>query len=153
MVDAGLAITDGHDIVFRAAAASGAPPPRPPRARTDGDWYRPISPDPVLQFRYSALTFNSHCIHYDLPCVTHVEGYPGLVVHGPLIATILLEGLCRQRPNARIRSFAFRAISPLFAGSDFAVCCKVEGSTAAVWAANAAGDLAMDGTAQIEGEP
>ena len=69
-------------------------------------------PDPVLLFRYSALTFNGHRIHYDRRYVTEVEGYPGLVVHGPLIATLLLDLLRREQPEARVRRFAFTRRAP-----------------------------------------
>ena len=145
----GLAIEEEHDIVYREAATPGATPPAPPAAPVDAQWTRPIHPDPVLLFRYSALTFNSHRIHYDQPYVTGVEGYPGLIVHGPLIATLLLDGLRRQRPQAVVRSFQFRALSPLFDTADFAVCGRIEGAAAKVWAVNASGGLAMDGSAEL----
>ncbi len=77
-------------------------------------WRREIEPDPVLLFRYSAVTFNSHRIHYDQPYATGVEGYPGLVVHGPLIATLLVDLLRRNRPRARLERYAFRALRPLY---------------------------------------
>lgn len=85
------------------------------QARLD-DWpaRRTLMPGPVLLFRYSALTFNAHRIHYDLPYATEIEGYPGLVVQGPLIATLLLD-LCRERFGAEIRRFRFRARAPAFA--------------------------------------
>ena len=84
--DQGLAVSEEHDIVYRdVTAPPGAPKPAP----TGAVWERIIRPDPVLLFRYSALTFNGHRIHYDQPYVTKVEGYPGLIVHGPLIATLL----------------------------------------------------------------
>jgi 3-methylfumaryl-CoA hydratase len=131
--------------------------PTPPKARDDGTWRRSITPDPVLLFRYSALTFNSHRIHYDMPYVTGEEGYPGLVVHGPLIATLLLDLLRRELPAAIVKSFAFRAVSPLFAGSAgadapahrFEVRGKPNGKDIDLWAANPDGALAMDGTAVI----
>ena len=75
----------------------------------------------MLLFRYSALTFNGHRIHYDHPYVTQIEGYPGLIVHGPLIATFLLDLVRRQRPEARVAEFAFRARRPLFATHPFTV--------------------------------
>ena len=78
-------------------------------------------PDAVQLFRYSALTFNSHRIHYDRDYVTGVEGYPGLVVHGPLIATLLVDLIRRQAPEARIEAFSFRAVSPLFDGNEMSV--------------------------------
>jgi 3-methylfumaryl-CoA hydratase len=71
--------------------------------------------------RYSALTFNSHRIHYDAPYATEVEGYPGLVVHGPLIATLLLDAARRERPGAFVQAFAFKAMRPLICGQRFTV--------------------------------
>jgi 3-methylfumaryl-CoA hydratase len=105
----------------------------------------------VLLFRYSALTFNGHRIHYDRRYVTDVEGYPGLVVHGPLIATLLLDLLRRQRPDAVVQAFSFRAVSPLFDIAPFAVKGRSadDGRTVSLWAANAHGGLAMDATATL----
>src|SRR5215212_2112595 len=77
-------------------------------------WERKWTPDDVLLFRYSALTFNGHRIHYDRKYVTEVEGYPGLVVHGPLIATLLMDLVRRQRPDAQVERFVFRAVRPTF---------------------------------------
>lgn len=146
----GLVIAEEHDIVYREATPKGAATPNPPVARDDHAWQRVVHPDPVLLFRYSALTFNSHRIHYDLPYVMNEEGYPGLVVHGPLIATLLLDLLRRERPEAIVRSFSFRAVSPLIAGSRFEVRGKPEGGNAvALWAANAGGGLAMEARAEI----
>jgi 3-methylfumaryl-CoA hydratase len=88
--------------------------PPPQAAPADAPWSREIVPDPVLLFRYSALTFNGHRIHYDRSYVTEVEGYPGLVVHGPLIATLLVDLARRQRPEARLASFSFKAVRPTF---------------------------------------
>ncbi len=78
-------------------------------------------PDDVLLFRYSALTFNGHRIHYDRRYVTEVEGYPGLIVHGPLIATLLVDLLRRQLPEARLSKFEFRAVRPIFDIAPFRV--------------------------------
>ena len=84
-----LAVTEEQDIVYRAAPKAGAAPPPAPasEASPEPDWTRRVAPDPVLLFRYSALTYNAHRIHYDRDFATGAEGYPGLVVHGPLIAT------------------------------------------------------------------
>jgi 3-methylfumaryl-CoA hydratase len=103
----------------------------------------------VLLFRYSALTFNAHRIHYDYRYATGVEGYPGLVVHGPLIATMLLDLLRRNMPEANVARFSFRAISPLFDTAPFRVCGKPEkdGKTVSLWARNEAGGLATAATA------
>ena len=117
----------------------------------DHRWLREIVPTPVLLFRYSALTFNSHRIHYDYPYVTGVEGYPGLIVHGPLLATLLLDLLSREMPSARVTRFQFRAVSPLFDDAPFAVCGRPDGDgrEIALWAKGADGRLAMDATATI----
>ena len=146
----GLAITEEHDIVYRDAAPDGAPaaPSRP--APTDEAFGRPIVPDPVLLFRYSALTFNGHRIHYDRSYVTEVEGYPGLVVHGPLIATLLLDLLRRERPEAQVRRFDFKATGAIFDTDRFAVCGRPDGERAyALWARHHAGALAMQARAEL----
>jgi 3-methylfumaryl-CoA hydratase len=112
---------------------------------------REIAPDDVLLFRYSALTFNGHRIHYDRRYVTQVEGYPGLVVHGPLIATLLLDLLRRQMPEAQVRRFEFRAIAPTFDTAPFQVCGKLleDGKTVELWAQSLSGVLAMQATATL----
>jgi 3-methylfumaryl-CoA hydratase len=99
----------------------------------------------VLLFRYSALTFNGHRIHYDQPYVTQVEGYPGLIVHGPLIASLLLDLVRRERPDAVVTAFSFRAVQPLFDIHRFSVCGRVEpgGHTITLWAKTHDGQLAM----------
>ena len=147
----GLAIVDEHDIVYRENPRPGDPAPPVPPAPGDHAFSREIDPGPVLLFRYSALTFNSHRIHYDRSYVTGVEGYPGLVVHGPLIATLLLDLLRRERPDATVARFVFRAVSPLFDGAPFAVCGKPGDDPRSVrlWARNAHGGLAMDATATL----
>jgi 3-methylfumaryl-CoA hydratase len=147
----GRAIHEEHDIVFRDAPAPGASAPAPPRGREDEDYAREIAPDPVLLFRYSAITFNGHRIHYDREYATKVEGYPGLVVHGPLIATLLVDLLRRERPTARLRQFDFRAVSPLFDVHRFRVCGRDEGGGRhALWARSHEGALAMQATAATD---
>lgn len=147
--DAGLAVVDEHDIVYRGDAKPGDHQPTPLAAPTDQHWERIIHPDEVFLFRYSALIFNGHRIHYDRPYVTEVEGYPGLIVHGPLIATLLMDLVRRSLPNANVAKFAFRAVSPLFDIAPFSVCGKTEsdGRTVKLWAKNATGGLAMEATA------
>jgi 3-methylfumaryl-CoA hydratase len=143
-------LTDEHDIVYRGLdPGEGAPAPK--TAPGDHRWMREIRPTPVLLFRYSALTFNSHRIHNDYPYVTGVEGYRGLVVHGPLLATLLLDLLAREMPDARVTRFQFRAVSPLFDNASFAVCGRPrdDGKTIALWAKGDDGRLAMDATAMI----
>jgi 3-methylfumaryl-CoA hydratase len=146
----GLAITEEHDIVYRDAPAPDASPPPPPPAPTDETFARRIVPDPVLLFRFSALTFNGHRIHYDRSYVTEVEGYPGLIVHGPLIATLLVDLLRRERPDARIQRFAFTAKSPLFDLHAFDVCGRFDTEqSVALWARNHEGALAMQASAEL----
>jgi 3-methylfumaryl-CoA hydratase len=149
---AGVALTDEHDIVYRDSPRPGDPAPPPaPAAPAEQAWERAIDPEAVLLFRYSALTFNGHRIHYDSRYVTEVEGYPGLVVHGPLQATLLVDLLRRSLPQANVTRFTFRAVSPLFDTAPFAVCGKPEadGKTVQLWTRNAAGGLAMSATATI----
>jgi 3-methylfumaryl-CoA hydratase len=145
----GAALTEEHDIVYRdfSAAATGTPAPAP----DDSVWQRVIHPDDVLLFRYSALTFNGHRIHYDRRYATEVEAYPGLVVHGPLIATLLVDLVRSNLPQAKVMQFEFRAVSPLFDTEHFTVCGKPEsdGRTIRLWAENSGGGLAMTATAVI----
>jgi 3-methylfumaryl-CoA hydratase len=115
------------------------------------DWVHDVYPDPVFLFRYSALTFNGHRIHYDRPYATEIEGYPGLVVHGPLIAT-MLAGLVRVNlPNCIITNFEFRSISPLFDGAKFRLLGKLDERRMEVklWACNEDGFVAMEAMARI----
>lgn len=107
-----LAIRDEHDIVYVGIPEQFAPPPRvdlPPV-----DWSERVTADPVLLFRYSALTFNGHRIHYDRQYCLDVEHYPGLVVHGPLQASLLFDAAIRRNPDREARSFEFRAVRPFF---------------------------------------
>ena len=145
------ALEEWQDIVYRAPPAPGEAPPPAATAPNDADWSRTVRPDAVLLMRYSALTFNSHRIHYDLPFATEVEGYPGLVVHGPLIATLLLDALLREQPDARVRTFAFKAMRPLICGHTFTVNGRAERVGAmTLWAADAQGQLAMQAHAELE---
>ncbi|HEY6344339.1 MAG TPA: MaoC family dehydratase N-terminal domain-containing protein [Bryobacteraceae bacterium] len=158
----GVALTEEQDIVYRDSArvyrdsvsvyrdAAGAVPP--PAAPGGEDWEREIRPGDVLLFRYSALTFNSHRIHYDRRFATNVEGYPGLVVHGPLIATLLLDLLRCNLPEADVAKFSFRAVSPLFDTAPFRICGKPDGDTIRLWAKTENGNLAMDATATLRAE-
>ena len=148
---AGLAVVDEHDIVYRDNPRPGDAAPPAQAAPETADWTREIRANDVLLFRYSALTFNGHRIHYDRRYVTEVEGYPGLVVHGPLLATLLLDLLRRERPDATIARFAFRAVKPTFDVTPFAVCGSLgaDGRTVRLWARHADGALAMDATATL----
>lgn len=145
----GLAIVEDHDIVYREMPPAGETPPQAPAARTDEQFSRRITPDPVLLFRYSALTFNGHRIHYDRPYAMGEEAYPGLVVHGPLIATLLIDQLRRQYPTAQVKTFEFKAISPLFDTAHFDICGRLDGDLATLWARGPQGQLAIQATATV----
>jgi 3-methylfumaryl-CoA hydratase len=142
----GLVLSDEHDIVFRGESALTAKPTPAPAGET---WHREIHPDPVLLFRYSAVTFNSHRIHYDHPYVTQVEGYPGLVVHGPLTATLLIDLLRRNAPDVKLKTFAFRAMRPLYDTANFSTCGLPDEAqrSARLWTRDAEGAVTMEATA------
>ncbi len=144
------ALIEFHDIVYREAQQPGDVPP-PPQAAEAGEWRREIVPDDVLLFRYSALTFNGHRIHYDRRYVTEVEGYPGLIVHGPLIATLLMDLLRRSDPAADVASFRFKAVRPTFDPHPFPVNGQpsADGKSVHLWAADHEGWLTMDATATL----
>src|SRR3954466_9007119 len=118
------ALVEFHDIVYREAQGPNDVVPPPQAAPADAAWRRQIVPDDVLLFRYSALTFNGHRIHYDRRYVTQEEGYPGLIVHGPLIATLLMDLLRHQFPDAEIVEYRFKAVRPTFDINPFFVCGK-----------------------------
>ncbi|ROL80941.1 transposase [Pseudomonas chlororaphis] len=148
--DGRLAIREEQDIVYRE--------PTPPKQASgepliQGDWREPVEPSPTLLFRYSAVTFNGHRIHYDFPYVTATEGYPGLVVHGPLIATLSLRAFCRAHPGARLRRFSYRGLRPLIAPQPFEIGGRiVRPGVAELWAGNDAG-LAQRGEVLFDAIP
>lgn len=129
---------DPAPVVRRPDPIGSGIPPEPA-------WTREIVPDPVLLFRYSALTFNGHRIHYDRPFALE-EGYAGLVVHAPLVATLLADLLRRSLPDAVVATFTFRAIRPLFDGVPFTLCGRPsdDGRSVSLWAIDASGAMALD---------
>ncbi len=147
----GLALTEEHDIVYRASALPGDPVPAPLAAETGAAWQREVAPDDVLLFRYSALTFNGHRIHYDRRYVTEVEGYPGLIVHGPLIATLLLDLLRGQLPDAYVESFNFKLLRPTFDLQPFRLNAQpsADGKSVRLWAQDHEGWLTLQGAAEL----
>ncbi len=145
--EGGVAVFEEHDIVYRDLPPPDAEPPAPLAAPTDAAWRQTIVPDDVLLFRYSALTFNGHRIHYDRRYVTQDEGYPGLIVHGPLIATLLME-LYRRHDAHALAAFSFRALSPTFDIAPFVVAGKPTPSGATLWAEGGDGGLRMQATAE-----
>jgi 3-methylfumaryl-CoA hydratase len=121
--EGGVAVREVQSLVYRDAAPAGAPPapPAPTGAAFDSagwDAHRALTPSEPLLFRYSALTFNSHRIHYDLAYAGGEEGYRGLIVHGPLIATLLLDLARRQLGDNALKRFAFRGMSPGVCGEE-----------------------------------
>ena len=144
------AIVEFHDIVYREARRPDDVEPPPQRAEAGAAWQREIVPDDVLLFRYSALTFNGHRIHYDRQYVTQVEGYPGLIVHGPLIATLLMDLLRRHLPDDEVAAFRFKAVRPTFDLNRFKVNGQREGNTVRLWAEDHDGWLTMDAVATLK---
>ena len=142
----GLAIRERQDIVYRdmsSAPAAAKPAAAPPSAQHRESHMA----DAVLLFRYSALTFNGHRIHYDRDYVTGVEGYPGLVFHGPMQAALLVEFAAKLHDGKAPAKFSYRGVQPLFEGSEFSVNANDNGAGLELWTANAEGQPTMRGTA------
>ena len=139
----GLALTEEQDIVYRAAVEAGTVAAQKEAAPVADEpaWSTPIELDPVLVFRYSALTFNAHRIHYDLPYAREVEGYPALVMNGGLTALLLIETARPYLPRP-IAAYAARAVSPLFVGQRVAFNGRLTDDAAALWASGPDGGLA-----------
>jgi 3-methylfumaryl-CoA hydratase len=150
--EAEAALTEFHNIVYREAAKPDDVAPPTQAAPATSTWERKWVPDDVLLFRYSALTFNGHRIHYDRRYVTEVEGYPGLIVHGPLIATLLLDLLRWQLPDTEVARYEFKAVRPTFDIDHFFVCGEPlpDGKGFHLWAKDHEGWLTMDATAVIK---
>lgn len=143
-----LRISEEQDLVYRDDPDPSAPKPEPKPAPADAGFSRTVTPSEVLLFRYSALTFNGHRIHYDRPYAQGVEGYPDLVVHGPLTATLLAD-LAAKESGCMLASFSFRAMSPLFVADPFTIAGSQDGSTLNLWATTSSGGLAMQATAEL----
>lgn len=144
------ALDEEQDIVYRAGGAVPAPAPAPSPAPPPAAWRREVRPSEALLFRFSALTFNAHRIHYDRRYAESVEGYPGLVVHGPLVAALLLDLLAERLPGAAVERFRFRAVRPTFDVSPFDVCGApgdAAGGPARLWSTDNAGDTAVEAEA------
>jgi 3-methylfumaryl-CoA hydratase len=154
-----IAVVEEHDIVYRDAAKPGtgvtpgvpasvrAVPPGKP-APANPVWQHDVMPDEAMLFRYSALIFNAHRIHYDIDYCRKEEGYPGLIVHGPLQTTLLLD-LSRRHAGKPVRKLDYRAVSPLFHNEKLIVggIPSPDGATAQLWTAGPSGHIAMTGTA------
>jgi 3-methylfumaryl-CoA hydratase len=148
----GLAVEEERRTVFREEVAAGARNQAPRREEPPADlpWRRRVAPDAVLLFRFSALTFNSHRIHYDYRWATEVEGYPGLVVHGPLTSTLLLDFARDESGGRPFATYATQARAPLFDTAPFELRGRpaADGRGAEVWAVTPEGTIAM--SAQVE---
>jgi 3-methylfumaryl-CoA hydratase len=139
-------LSEIHNIVYRDVKQPGEDDILPPEAPEDAQWTQKVIPNSTQLFRYSALTFNGHRIHYDLDFCRHQEGYPGLVFHGPLTATLLLQLASENNPGKAIAAYEFRAYSPLFDNTPFTLNGKMDGANAEMWASNLDGRLAMKAT-------
>ena len=147
-----LCIVEEQDLVYREASAPGAAPkPTPNRHDDESQWCVEFVPDTTLLFRYSALTFNGHRIHYDRPYAINEEGYPGLVVHGPLTATLLQQFAVEHGHGRALAGFDFRGVNPLFVDRAFHLEARggEEGSLV-VWARGPDGELGMSATAYFK---
>ncbi|EJM57804.1 hypothetical protein PMI29_04691 [Pseudomonas sp. GM49] len=142
-----LVLREEQDIVYRE--------PTPPKLSSMqvpqvAHWTEQIEPTPTLLFRYSAVTFNGHRIHYDWPYATEQEGYPGLVVHGPLAATLALQAFVHANPGAQVRRFSFKGVRPLICPANFEVGGAVdEKGIATIWAGSGAG-IGQEGRVEFE---
>lgn len=145
-----LLVEDERRTVFREEVKPGErnQAPRRDPAPEDAPWRRRVTPDPVLLFRFSALTFNSHRIHYDRAWAMDVEGYPGLVVHGPLTTTLLIDFARDQNPSARVVAYATQARAPLFDTAPFELRGRPTATGCELWAVTPEGTVAM--SAEVE---
>lgn len=139
-----LAVAERQTVVYREIRPFAEPAPDTP---APADFDRRVTPDPVMLFRYSALTFNGHRIHYDQPYATGVEHYPGLVVHGPLTASLLIDLCARELGGNRLATFAFRGVAPAFAGETLVLSGRSEPEGIGLAAHTATGRLVMTATA------
>ena len=144
-----LRLSEEHDIVYRDEARPGDLAPEPPKAPQDATWSEQIDADPVQLFSYSALTYNTHRIHYDRKYCLEVEAYEGLVVHGPLTATQLVGLALRHADGGGIKRFDFRAISPIFDTTPHFINAKRSGDRIELWATTSSGALAMSASAEL----
>jgi 3-methylfumaryl-CoA hydratase len=148
-----LSVSERQTLVYREAPVANEPAAERRFARRDAAWTREVLPDEVLLFRYSALTFNGYRIHYDRTFATENQGYGGLVVHGPLLATLLADLVRRHLPDATVETFTFRAVRALIDGSPFLVCGSPssDGRAVELWVQDLEGAVAMEATATFRG--
>jgi 3-methylfumaryl-CoA hydratase len=140
-------ISELQHIVYREAPAAPAPLPPGESAPATAEWSRELVPDTPLLFRYSALTYNGHRIHYDRDYATEVEFYPALVVHGPLLATLLLDLAQLENPGTDLCSFSFRAMRPAFDNAPLQLRGTRTATGAELWTSDTEGFIGMKATA------
>jgi 3-methylfumaryl-CoA hydratase len=147
--DGQTCIREEQNIVYREAPSAPAPLPPGEQTTRAAQWSATLQPDPALLFRFSALTYNGHRIHYDRDYAVREEFYPALVVHGPLLATALLNLLERGRPGVPVRSFSFRALRPAFDTDTLQLCAAAEGDAVELWTQDAHGQVGMTARATL----
>lgn len=147
----GLCVVEEQDLVYREAPGPDASPPKPEPVPADAAWTRELATGPTLLFRYSALTFNGHRIHYDAPYARQVEGHPGLVVHGPLLATLLLDLWSHEAGRPAPAQFSYRAVSAVCVPETVTLAGRPAGTGGELWAAGPDGRLCMRATVQDGG--
>ena len=150
----GLALSEEHDIVYREKPTSTTISPTTKQSEVKPEFSETFTPDPVILFRYSALTFNGHRIHYDREYVTNTEGYPGLLVHGPLLATLLIDNFQKNHPDLQITDFEFKALHPVFELNPLKICSTNPDSDnkAVLWIEDHQQNLCMRASVSIERE-
>lgn len=145
-----VALRETQQIVYRDADTTGAAIAALQPTPAIAQFQRAFTPGPEWLFRYSALSFNAHRIHYDRDYARREEAYPALVVQGPLLATLLLQLLGEQAPGQQVRSYAFRAIAPAFEHQALSLQGRIDGSSALLWVLNHEQALCLQLTAQFE---
>jgi 3-methylfumaryl-CoA hydratase len=148
-----LCLREEQTLAYRALPAAPPPPQEGEPASPVADWTREVAPDPVLMFRFSALTYNSHRIHYDRDYATRVEFYAGLVVHAPLLVTLLLDLFSRSQPGVPLTRFSFRAVRPTLDLGPFQLRGKRTGRNVALWSADHENRLSMSAEAVCGARP
>lgn len=144
-----LCISEQQNLVYRAMPQGPAPLPPGEPAPPEADWTQTVTPNPVLLFRYSALTYNGHRIHYDRQYAIEQEFYPALVVHGPLLATLILEQVQQRWPESRLLDFKFRAMRPSFDTHPLTVGGKRDGDRLQLWTADHQGNLCVQASGTL----
>lgn len=150
-MDGSSCLSESQDIVYREASTESGQPNKSSGCDQTWDWEEKVTADPVMLFRYSAVTYNSHRIHFDLRYATQVEGYAGLIVHGPLLATLMTKAICERIPASRLARFKFAGKAPVFGGSEFQVAVRRSSNPKIVETAIvSAGSIAMTGMGELE---